>query len=328
MINFFYGQESFSVKEAVKKKTADFLKLKPGLLVEKIDLDKEEGIKPLKDAVETRSIFNENKLIVANGLFANSQTRKDALETLKEYQKEPEKNLSFLFYECSSGLELNKKDKNLFNFLSQNAPKSAEILPLKNTALEKWCIEEFAKGKIKIQTPVVKKFLALVSYSHEWAKNEVAKLTAYKNFAGQNTNKEIKEADLDKIVTPELAFNNFDLTDAIASKNHRKAILLLDQYLSENGDPNAILGLIIFQFRALLRVKSLIKKNVPTNRIAGLTKLHPFVAAKASSQAKIFDQEELKKIYQHLHSLDLEFKNGQTEILSSLFCLLLEMGVK
>src|SRR3989344_1999917 len=325
MINFFYGQESFSVKEAVKKKTADFLKLKPGLLVEKIDLDKEEGIKPLKDAVETRSIFNENKLIVANGLFANSQTRKDALETLKEYQKEPEKNLSFLFYECSSGLELNKKDKNLFNFLSQNAPKSAEILPLKNTALEKWCIEEFAKGKIKIQTPVVKKFLALVSYSHEWAKNEVAKLTAYKNFAGQNTNKEIKEADLDKIVIPELALNNFDLTDAMASKNHRKAILLLDQYLSENGDPNAILGLIIFQFRALLRVKSLIKKVTPLGKLASLTKLHPFVIKKAYNQTRNFEMGELREIFGELCNADINSKNGTLNLSDFLFGFLMKI---
>ncbi|MBI2057657.1 MAG: DNA polymerase III subunit delta [Candidatus Yanofskybacteria bacterium] len=324
MFHFFYGQENFSVKEAVKKKTADFLKTAPGLIIEKIDLNQEEGIKSLKDALETRSIFNEGKLILANALFVNSRTQEAVLEILKKYFKNPEKNFCLILYEYSSGLELNKKGKALFRFLSQNAPKSKEILPLKDSALEKWCIEEFGNAGLKIQTPTVRKLIFLTSQSQEKTKNEIAKLIAYKNFDSQSKNKEVGEADLDKIVTPEVVLNNFDLTDAMASKNHRKAILLLDQYLSEGEDPNAILGLVIYQFRVLLRIKSLIKKAVPYSQLAGLSKLHPFVIRKNYENARKFELEDLKSMYQELCDADINAKNGALNLPDFLFSFLMK----
>ncbi|MBI2676770.1 MAG: DNA polymerase III subunit delta [Candidatus Yanofskybacteria bacterium] len=324
MFHFFYGQENFSVKEAVKKKTADFLKTAPDLIIEKIDINQEGGVKSLKDALETRSIFNEGKIVIANALFANGQTQEAVLEILKKYFQDPEKNFHLIFYEFYSGPELNKKGKKLFQFLSQNAPKSGEILPLKSSALEKWCIEEFKSAGLKIQVPMARKLLFLVSQSQEKAKNEIAKLIAYKNFDSQSKDKEVKEADLDKIVAPELTLNNFDLTDTMAGKNQRKAILLLDRYLSEGEDPYAILGLVIYQFRVLLRIKSLTKKAVPYSQLAGLSKLHPFVIRKNYENARKFEMEDLKRIYQELRDADINAKNGVLNLSDFLFSFLMK----
>lgn len=117
---------------------------------------------------------------------------------------------------------------------------------------------------------------------------------------------------------PKPTVSNFDLTDAIASKNKQKAILILDKLLSQGEDPNSILALIVFQFRALLRVKSLVKQAVPFSKMASLTKLHPFVIAKAHNQSKNFELDELKKTYSWLHSLDVNHKNGQSDIINCL----------
>lgn len=118
--------------------------------------------------------------------------------------------------------------------------------------------------------------------------------------------------------------SNFNLTDAIASKNRQKAILVLDKLLSQGEDPNSILALIVFQFRALLRVKSLVKQAVPLANMISLTKLHPFVVTKAHSQSKNFELEELKKIYGQLSFLDISSKKGRVNLTDAIFELILQ----
>lgn len=122
---------------------------------------------------------------------------------------------------------------------------------------------------------------------------------------------EIKE--FEKKVSSEKRLDRFALIDAIGTKDIRKAIISLNQALEEGEDPQAILGLIIYQFRNLLKVKSLPAADLAK---AGL---HPFVTRKTSQQARQFELDELKKIYRHLSELDLKSKTGQIDLSAGLF---------
>ena len=135
------------------------------------------------------------------------------------------------------------------------------------------------------------------------------------NFLCENCTQAKKVASL-KTVNPK---NNFALTDAIANKEKIKALALLDQRLSEGEDPQAILALMVYQFRILLKIKSLVKKAVPFANLAKLANLHPFVAKKTHENVKKFEIEELKKALSGLSAMDVLSKEGSLDISTALF---------
>ena len=114
------------------------------------------------------------------------------------------------------------------------------------------------------------------------------------------------------------------MTDAIANKEKIKALALLDQRLSEGEDPQAILGLVAYQFRVLLKIKSLVKKAVPYGSLARLANLHPFVIRKNYENVRRFELEDLKRIYRELCDADINTKNGTLNLSDFLFSFLMK----
>jgi len=248
MPTFYFGQNFFALKEAVQKKKAAFLKSDLTGISINFDLENVQDLENFKENLKTGSLFSEKKLLLARNIFACHEAT-ELLNILKNYFKNPNKDVSLVFSETDSSAELVKKDKNLFNFLCESCAQVKEIASSKN-------------------------------------------------------------------VSPK---NNFALTDAIANKEKVKALALLEQRLSEGEDPQAILALMAYQFRVLLKVKSLVKKAVPYGSLAKLTNLHPFVAKKTFEQVKKFELEELKKALSGLSAMDVLSKEGSLDISTALF---------
>jgi len=129
---------------------------------------------------------------------------------------------------------------------------------------------------------------------------------------------ETKEFERAKV--KEKPADNFALIDAIGARDIKKALIYLNQTLAEGGEPHAVLGQIIYQFRNLLKVK-----DVPAADLVKIG-LHPFVARKTSQQVRRFELEELKRIYQRLTELDTKSKTGQIDLSAGLFQFLLEIS--
>jgi len=248
MSTFYYSQDFFVLKETVQKKKAAFLKSNPAGVVINFDLENIQDLENFKENLKTNSLFSEKKILLARNIFTCPETA-GLSNVLKIYFKNPNKEISLIFSETSSSVELIKKDKSLFNFLCESCAQVKEITSPKNASPK----------------------------------------------------------------------NNFALTDAIANKEKIKALALLDQRLSEGEDPQAILGLIAYQFRVLLKIKSLIKKAVPYGSLAKLANLHPFVVKKTFEQAKKFELEELKKALSGLSAMDVLSKEGGLDISTALF---------
>ncbi len=322
MITFFYGQEFFPVKEAVQKETAAFLTSNKNALVQRLNLEDGTHLEDFANTLKSKSFFAEKKLIIAANIFFNSEVSGKAFNEIKKYLSNSDQDLSFIFYDQGSAVELQKRDRQLFDFLIKYAQKHKEVATLKGVQLGKWLIEKFKNAGLKIKTSVAKKLTSSVS-SQERLSQEIDKLIAYKSF-GKTKEAEIGNEDVEKLVVSDNIFNNFSLTDALAERNKAKAICFLNQYLSDGGDAAAVLGLLAYQLRVLLKVKSLLKESVAYANLAGLTKLHPFVAKKAYENSRKFELEELKRMHQELFKLDKDFKDGSSDLASGLFCLLLK----
>lgn len=323
MIASFYGPGLFPVKEAVKKETERFLVSNKNALVQRFNLEDEAQLDDFVNTLKSKSFFGEKKLIIAANIFFNGKTSEKICSETKKYLAGSDQDLNFIFYEQGSAAELKKRDSQLFDFLTKYGQEHKEITALKGAQLEKWLVEKFETAGLKIKTSVARKLISFV-LSQERLSQEIDKLIAYKSYAKNKTGNEVGNDDISNLVIPDASFNNFSLTDALSQKNKAKAVVLLNQYLSEGGDMGSVLGLFVYQLRVLLKIKSLLKKSVAYGNLASLTKLHPFVIKKAYGNSQGFELEELKRMYQELSNLDTDFKDGRNDLTTGLFCFLLK----
>lgn len=228
----------------------------------------------------------------------------------RSFFNEPE---LILVYAYLFAKDLPKKNENLFKFLKKEAEEVKEFESLKGAALEKWALEKITLAGFKIKSPLLKK-LVLEATSQEKLNQEINKLMAYLSHHGKS---EIDQQTANLLIETKEVLSNFALIDALGARDLKKSVIFLNQALGEGAEPHAILGQIIYQFRNLLKVKSA--------QTLAETGLHPFVARKTSQQAKSFELEELKKIYQHLADLDIQSKTGQIDLSAGLFQLILKI---
>lgn len=296
-IVFYYGTDSFRVREAMEKKIVDFRVENKEGVVEKLDFEKGDDcrgqssrLEEVENILKRRSFFDEPELLVV--------------------------------YACLSAKDLQKKDDKLFKFLNKKAEEIKEFESIKGSALEKWALEKVIQTGFSIKLPVLKKLLSRVVLQEQLGQ-EIEKLMAFQNFHQKN---EIDNQAVEILVKSlDLEVGNFVLIDAIGARDIKKAVTFLNQTLSEGTEPQTVLGQIIYQFRNLLRVKSLhLGTGFPSGEtVVRLTGLHPFVARKTSQQIKQFELEELKKIYRRLSELDIQSKTGQIDLPTGLFQLIL-----
>ena len=69
--------------------------------------------------------------------------------------------------------------------------------------------------------------------------------------------------------------------------------------------------MLVYQFRNLIKIKSLLKQGLPEQEIVSQTKLHPFIVQKSIGQCRNFNLENLKLIYKKLFDADLAIKTGK-----------------
>ncbi|MDO8657300.1 MAG: hypothetical protein Q7K55_01070, partial [Candidatus Levybacteria bacterium] len=129
----------------------------------------------------------------------------------------------------------------------------------------------------------------------------------------------ITAEDIDLLVCPKEDFNIFQIVDAVADKNKSKASALIHKSLAAGEDPYYVFSMIIYQFRNLLRVKSLIKNAVPYVGIVKKTGLNPFVVKKTFDQCRGYDFDELRRLFASLAQIDVEAKSGLIDIENGLY---------
>ena len=197
--------------------------------------------------------------------------------------------------------EMKKVPENVAVFIvsEKKIKKGIEFKPLQGAEISTWISMELKKENFTIAPDA----LALLArgYRDTWyMKLELDKLCNY-----ANERKNITAQDVLAVTTAKIEQNIFQLTDAIANQRKRDAVVLLDRQLAGGADPYYLFSMIVFQFR-----------NMLTPNRAGV---HPFAAQKARLAARHFEPGRLPALYQSLHRLELDAKNGVRDITDGLY---------
>ncbi len=144
------------------------------------------------------------------------------------------------------------------------------------------------------------------------ADNELYKLVCYVNGAHP-----IDEEDVAALTPYVPQANVFEMVDALAIGDGRRALRLIHQALHDNPrDPGfGLFGLIARQFRLLLMVSDHLNQGggAGNQAIAKALGVHPFVAGKIARQSRAFTIEQLDAILKRLQRYDQDMKTGRIE---------------
>ena len=104
----------------------------------------------------------------------------------------------------------------------------------------------------------------------------------------------VSEQDIGEICTHRAGNHVFDMVNAIADRQQKKALDLYYELLALKEPAMRILFLIARQFNTLMQVKELKGKGYDNKTIGGKVGLPPFIAGKYAAQAAKFKKEDLR----------------------------------
>ncbi len=117
----------------------------------------------------------------------------------------------------------------------------------------------------------------------------------------------ITAQDVSDLVTPDADYKIFEISEAVAEKNSKKAALVLKSFYEAKMEPSAILGLLYSHFRRLLYCSV----NSGSPDLHTLLGVKEYAAKKSSEQAAKYSPLKLKKICDGFHNAEYGFKSGK-----------------
>lgn len=294
-IYLFYGEEAY-----LKKQYKD--KLKSALVApdDNMNFSAYEGKninpKELIDLAETLPFFADRRVI----LVENSGFFKGSCEELAEYMGQMPASTTMLFVEE----EVDKRSK-MYKAV-KNAGKIVEFGTQSEELITRWILGRLKKEGKNITGNVMQQFLSRTGTDMGNIDRELEKLICY------TMDKNIIEAeDVEAITTEQTTNKIFDMVNAIAEHNQKKALDLYYDLLTLKEPPMRIMYLISRQFQILLNIKDMAGKGFDNATIAQKAGVPPFAVKRNQTQAKGFTMAQLKQAIAEGVELEEAVKTGR-----------------
>jgi DNA polymerase III subunit delta len=314
MIIFLYGADAFRSGQKIAEIKNKFFKSdssSSGLSI--FDLAENFDLNQIFFVLETANLLAPKRLIIIKNLLsgASGEKQKVFLDFLQKKAKGlvVDEDQVVIFWEKENP----KKTNTLFKFLEslQDKIKKQQFEKLSGQKLEQWIVKRIKslEEKSGITAAAIQKLILFTGGEMFSLENEIQKLV---NFTD---GKMIQEEDVENLVRSAVDTNIFQTIDALAARNKKEAVKLLQAHLEKGEDPFYLFSMFIYQFRNLLKISDL-QENYGADEyaISRITKMHPFVIRKSLGQAKKFSFARLKEIYQKLSELDTQSKTGKMDI--------------
>ena len=272
-----YGEETYLVRQYRDR-------LKAALTVPGDNMNtsvfegKDINVKELIDLSETLPFFAERRVLFVE----NSGFFKKSTEDLADYMGELPETSYFIFTEE----EVDKRGK-----LYKQVKKNGSVVEFKRqteSVLMQWILSRLKKENKKITRPVMELFLSKTGNDMELIEQELEKLLCY------TLEKEvIEETDVEIICSNQITGKIFEMVDAIAGKEQKKALDLYYDLLTLKEPPMRILFLVVRQFQILMQLRTMADKGFDYKHMAAKAGVPEFAVRKYLGQARKFTPKQL-----------------------------------
>jgi DNA polymerase-3 subunit delta len=313
MLYILYGQDDFSLNQAVEKIKAD-LGDREVVATNTTNLEGQHlTLSELRNKCDTVPFLSPHRLVIVDGLLGRFEIKQSRprsgkgksgnglgeWEGLDSYIKQmPETTVLVLVDEEVQGQ----------NPLLKKLSPLAEVRTfplLRGRDLKAW-IQQRVKAEGGDITPQAVNLLAELIGGDLWAmEGEIQKLLLY------SQERPINEDDVRQLVSYVQEANIFALVDAVAEGRTELAQRILHRLYDEGMAPTYILVMITRQFRLIAQAKDL-ERGLSRLQIQDRLGLKSsYSLDKTLGQAKLYDFEGVKRAYDKLLETDLAIKTGQ-----------------
>lgn len=280
MIIFLFGKEDYLITEKVKEIKMGYKKVHGQSL--NLETMEATDFKDFYDAFSQKSMFVKKNLFILENVFSNDKFKKAFAKSLKE------------FVDSSDIILLiERKTLKKSKFL-EDLKKNSKHQEFENVNKRDFAQKEFQKYGTEIERDALEYLLFICS--DLWVlSSEIKKMSLYTS--------KVEKKHVDMFLQKQTQSEIFRTIDAIAEKDKKTALKLIENHI-ENGDsPFYLLTMITYQFRNLLLVKSTMDKR-------GLG-IHPFALRKLTALSHKFEMRELKDIFNKIFETDFQIKTGK-----------------
>ena len=260
------------------------------------DEGKNTDVKEVIDLAETLPFFAERRLIV----FENTGFFKTAAGAdLADYVKEMPETTYFVFVEN----EVDKRNK-LYKAVNSKG-YAVELSTQDEGTLKRWVFNLARRENKEMSEAVITYFIGKVGTDMEKIQRELEKVICYA--IDRNT---LTKEDVDAVCVTQLSNHIFEMVDAVAAGNQKRALDLYYELLALKEPAMRILYMLARQYRILFHVKALANQGYGRKEIASKAGIHPFVAGKNIEQSRRFKMKELRGVMEEAAQLEQDVKTG------------------
>ena len=294
-IYLLYGAEAY-----LKKQYRDKLKNAMAAPDDNMNFTAFEGkdinAKEVIDLAETMPFFAERRVI----LIENSGFFKNSAEEMAEHLKQMAPATHFIFVEE----EVDKRSK-MYKAV-KNAGKIVEFATQGEELLTRWILGRLKREGKNITGNVMKLFLSKTGSDMSNIDKELEKLICY------TMEKDVIEAsDVEAVVTEQISNKIFDMVNAVAEHDQRKALDYYYDLLALKEPPMRIMFLITRQFQILFHVKDMTMKRLDQHTIAQKAGIPDFAVRRNQAQARGFSLEQLEQALRDGAAYEEAVKTGK-----------------
>ncbi|GAB3050690.1 DNA polymerase III subunit delta [Virgibacillus ainsalahensis] len=302
-----YGSESYFINN-LKKYISKAVLTEDEENLSTYDLEESPIQEVIADA-ETYPFFGEKKLILAsNPGFLKAKPDKLSFEhdlaSLERYLESP---VEYSILVIIAPYEKIDERKKISKLLKKNATV-AVCNPIKEYELTKWINNLADQLNISIANDAYEIFETELSTNLQLLESELKKIAMYVGEEGTIT-KDIAE----DLIAHTSDSSSLRLVDAVIDRNLYKAIAIYKDLEKMKEEPIALIGLLAFQFRTILRVKLLKLKGYSQSQMQKQLGAHPYVIKIALNREKQFTVGKLQGIIDKLTNADTAMKQGDME---------------
>lgn len=271
------------------------------------------NVKEVIDQAETMPFFAERRLIMieTSGFFKNASPE------MAEYIAQIPEETCIVFVED----EVDKRGK-LYKAVKSSG-RVVEFGRQDEKTLMNWVLKTIRKEKKNITSATMEVFLTRTGNDMENIGKELEKLLCYTMGRDVITTEDVKE-----ICTEQTENKIFDMINAIAEKNQKKALDLYYDLLTLKEPPMRILFLITRQFNLLMQVKALQQQGFNQNGIAEKMKMQSFIIRNYLRQTGSFTLSELDGAVKECVSTEEAVKTGKMNDVMSVELLIVKYSAK
>lgn len=247
------------------------------------------------DLAETMPFLSDKRTIVIE----NSPFFKSEGEKLAEYLNAMPETTYFVFVEES----VDKRSK-LYKSIAKNGCV-VEAAGISEDKIITWILGMLKKEDKKITQSTMQYLLEKIGTDMENIRQEVEKLICYCGERDVITNE-----DVDVVCVTQVSNQIFEMLDAMANKQQKRALQLYYNLLALKEPPMRILFLIGRQFNLLYQARLLKQKGYQERVIAEKIGVPPFAAGKYLKQAGKFKMPDLRNAIEECVEADEAVKSG------------------